>query len=292
VLRGLPWAWGRATPAAAAILAAAFGLGGCRTQQGPLGPPLHKDIRPSEIVRRQAERDARVRTLRAYAKVHLEGPRRKSSFSEAIVVARPDRLRLDTVGPFGRVFSILAADASALRFVSPGDRRIYQGPPTAENLGRFLPFALNLEDVVSVLLGGLPVPASTPTVHYDEKEAALVVRLENRSGSVSLATLDARTLDLRRLQLIDPPPRLAAVLDYEGWRPEGGVSFPSRISIRVPSRDLSVTVRFEKLEPNAPLDEGLFAPRVPPGFATIPIETLPPAPEENLPPGLPEGDVS
>jgi len=266
--------------------------GACRTAEGPLGPILYRNIRPSEIARRQAERDARVRTLRAYAKVHVTGPRRKAGFAEAIAVERPDRVRLDNIGPFGRVFSILATDGNTLRFLSPGDRRIYAGPPTAENLGRFLPFTLNLEDVVSVLLGGLPSPAGAPTVRYDEKETALVVRSVNRSGSVSLATLDARTLDLRRLQIIDPPPRLAAVLEYKGWRPEGDVSFPGEISIRVPSRDLTVTVRFEKIEPNAPVDEALFAPRAPAGFERIPIETLPPAPEENLPEDLPEGDAS
>jgi len=265
------------------------GFPGCRTEQGPAptpGPPIWKDLTPAQWRARQTERAAKVLSLRAYAKVKVEAPKRKVSFSEAISVARPASARFDTVGPFGRVISILATDGRTLRFLSPGERRAYLGRPTAENLGRFLPFALRLEDIVEVLLGGVPEPSGAPEVRYLPAEGALEVRSVNRSGSVTLATVDARTLDLRRLRIIDPPPAVAADLTYGPWMPQGGILFPESLAIHVPARDVTMRVRFEKLDPNAAIDPALFVLPSPRGFASIPIESLAPLPEENLTPGL------
>ena len=262
-------------------------LPGCPTKEGPpLGPHLYKDLSSDGLTRVQVERRQRIRSVRAQAKVKLIGPRGKFGFSEAINAIRPDRLRLDTIGPFGRVFSVIATDGEGLVFMSPGERRVYTGEPTAENISRFLPFALAVEDVVAVLLGGLPESELAPSVSYDEEEAALVVRTVNKSGSVSLATFDVRTLDLRRLQIIDPPPRLAAVVDYEGWMPRDGIDFPSRISIRVPSRDVLMHISFKKVEPNAAIEDIVFRIPAPRGFEIFPMEFLPPPVDHNLTPGL------
>jgi hypothetical protein len=224
--------------------------------------------------------------LRAYAKVKVVSPRGKMRFSESINVVRPRSVRLDTLGLFGRVFSILATDGKDLFFVSPGERRMYAGEPAAGNLARFLPFSLDLEDIVAVLLGGLPEPAAPPSIRYDPVHGTLVIRTQNRSGSVSLATLDAGSLDLTRLQIIDPPPRLAAVVEYDSWNPVGGISFPTGLSIRVPSRDVLMQIRFKKLEPNAEIDGNLFAITPPDGFEIVPMNLLPPPPDHNLAPGL------
>ena len=258
---------------------------GCRTKEGPpTVPPIYKNVTPGDLARRQAARDGRISSLRAYARVKVVGPRRKFGFSEAISVARPDAVRLDTVGPFGRVFSILATDGGSLRFVSPGDRRMYAGAPTAENLGRFLPFTLRIEDIVAVFLGGCPEPAGEGSLVYEPSDATLRLRTANRSGSSSLAVYDARTLDLRQLQIIDPPPAIAAVLDYDSWKPANGILYPQRLRVSVPARQVTMTIHFERVEPNAPIGGDLFALRAPKGFEVIPIEKLPPAEDQNLAP--------
>jgi hypothetical protein len=216
----------------------------------------------------------------------VTSPRGKFRFSEVINAVRPRSVRLDSLGLFGRVFSILATDGASLFFLSPGERRMYAGAPTPDNLARFLPFSLDVEDIVAVLLGGLPEPAGAPSVRYDPGRAELVVRTQNRTGSVSLATLDARSLDLKRLQIIDPPPRLAVVVTYEGWDLVEGISFPTALSIRVPSRDVLMELEFKKLEPNVAIDEKLFTPAAPSGFDVFPMNLLPPPPDYNLTPGL------
>ncbi len=257
-------------------------------------PPIYKDVSPGEIAGRDAARDTRIRSLRAWAKVRVVGPRRKLGFSEAISVERPASVRLDTVGPFGRVFSILAADGARLAFLSPGDRRMYAGAPTADNLGRFLPFTLRLTDIVAVFLGGRPEPAGEPSLSYEPADATLRLRTANRSGSASLAVYDARTLDLRQLQIIDPPPAVAAVIDYDAWKPWDGILYPARLRVSVPAREVTMTVTFEKVEPNAILDDALFTLSAPRGFEVMPIERIPPAEDQNLAPAsaaIPDGGV-
>jgi hypothetical protein len=228
-----------------------------------------------------------VSSLRARARIQLRAPRGKFGFSELINVVRPRRVRLDTVGPFSHVFSVLASDGARLVFLSPEEKRIYDGAPTPENLSRFLPFTLDLEDIVSVLLGGAPDPAIRPFVSEASANEDFLVRSENRSGSVSLATLDRRTLRLKRLQIMDPPGSLAAVVDYQGWTAKGGIEFPEGLSIRVPSRDVLMEIRFVEIEPNVVIDDRLFAPAPPRGFENVPMAALPPPVDYGLAPGLP-----
>ncbi|MDP3937791.1 MAG: DUF4292 domain-containing protein [Deltaproteobacteria bacterium] len=272
----------------ALILAgAAIAVPACRAPEGP--PPVPESAKlltPEAFTRRQAERASQVASLRAFARVQLSAPRGKFGFSEAINVVRPRQVRLDTIGPFSRVFSVLASDGARLVFLSPDEKRAYTGSPTPENLARFLPFTLDPEDIVAILLGGVPEPSHSPFVSQDRNGRDLLVRSENRSGSVSLATLDGRTLQLKRLQIMDPTSALAAVVDYAGWKDRGGIAFPSEISIRVPSRDVLMAIRFEEMEPNARIDAGLFSPGLPPGFETVPMTELPPPIDYRLTPGL------
>ncbi len=273
------------------LAAAVIAVPACRAPEGP--PPVPeaaKLLTPEAFTRRQAERASLVVSLRAYARVQLSAPRGKFGFSEVINVVRPRQVRLDTIGPFSRVFSVLASNGGRLVFLSPDEKRAYTGSPTPKNLARFLPFTLDLEDIVAILLGGVPEPSKSPFVSQDRNSRDLLVRSENRSGSVSLATLDGRTLQLKRLQIMDPPPALAAVVDYAGWKDRGGIAFPSELSIRVPSRDVLMAIRFEEMEPNAKIDARLFSPGLPPGFETVPMTELPPPIDYRLTPGLsPEG---
>ncbi|MFQ5458050.1 MAG: DUF4292 domain-containing protein [Myxococcota bacterium] len=271
----------------ALLVAVAAPVPGCRITQGPPSrPPLVRTLAPETYLRRAAARTAEVRSLRADAKVSLTGPRGRYRFSEALNVIRPRRVRLDTIGPFSRVFSVLASDGERLVFLDPGAKRMYRGSPTRENLARFLPFSLDVEDIVAILLGGVPEAARRPFVSYDAKNEVFLVRTENRSGSESLATLDGRTLDLVRLQIIDPPPVLAAVVEYEGWEARSGIAFPNALSIRVPSRDVLMRIAFEHLEPNAVIADSLFAIHVPQSFEVVPMRQLPPPVDYNLAPGL------
>lgn len=270
------------------FLAAALSIPACRTTQGPSPrPPVQRDLAPEAYLGRAAARVAELRSLRAYARVRLTGPRGKFNFSELINIVRPNRVRLDTIGPFSRVFSVLASDGERLVFLDPGGKRLYTGEPTRENLARFLPFSLDVGDIVAILLGGVPEVSGRPFVSYDAKREVVLVRTENRSGSVSLAALDARTLNLTRLQIFDPPPTLAAVIEYEEWTLQSGISFPSGLSIRVPARDVVMRIRFERLEPNVAIADSLFAPSEPPNFEVIPMRLLPPPIDYNLAPGLP-----
>ena len=270
------------------LLAAALTIPACRTPQGPSPrPPVQRHLAPEAYLAREAARVADLRSLRAYARVRLTGPRGKFNFSEAINIVRPHSVRLDTVGPFSRVFSVLASDGERLVFLDPGGKRLYTGEPTRENLARFLPFSLDLGDIVAILLGGVPEASHRPFVSYDAKNEVLLVRTENRSGSVSLATLDARTLYLTRLQIFDPPPTLAAVIEYEEWTLHSGIAFPSWLSIRVPARDVLMRIHYERLEPNVAIAESLFTPSRPRNFEVIPMRRLPPPIDYYLAPGLP-----
>jgi hypothetical protein len=209
-----------------------------------------------------AARRAAVTTLRARAR--LKGGLSAVWTREAILVRRPDAVRIDVLSPFGLALALGASDRLLWAY-PPNERTRYEGVATPANMSRFLGAPIAVADVVDILLGMPPArrPSARPALALrDEDTYELTVPLENGVQTIWFAadTLWVERAEERREDGV-------ALQVVFGEHRDG---FPHALEIAAPVSGASARLAYDAVETNAALDPVLFAP--PPATRVLPLE--------------------
>jgi hypothetical protein len=221
-------------------------------------------LRPAtaqELLANLAARRSAITSLRARA--HVRSRLAAVGTRQAVLVRRPDAVRIDVLHPFGLVLAVGAQDGRLWAY-RPAEATRYQAPATAENVSRLLGAPVALSDVVDVLLG-LP-PARTPTgtpalAATAEGEYRLTVPF---TGGVQTIRFAGDTLEVVGAEEVraDGTVLRVAFGEYEA-------GFPHAIEIVAPDSGGEVKLQLDAVEPNVALDPALFAP--PPAPRVLPL---------------------
>jgi hypothetical protein len=239
-----------------AVLAAA----GCAGR----GPRVARPSTAVELLDALAARRAAVTTLRARA--HLKSGVSGLWVREAVVVRRPDEIRIDVLSPFGLALAIGVA-GDRLWAYPPARATRYEGDASPENLVRFLGAPVAVPDVVDLLLGVPPARApAAPPVVSTTPDGEYRVTVPLASGTQTLWFAGHGGLVRRAEETRDD--RAVLRVAFDDYR-EG---FPRVVDVS--SEDgPSARLVYDTVEPNAPVDPAVFAP--PPAPRVLPIEAAP-----------------
>lgn len=141
------------------MAAAAWLLAAC---SGGRGLPDRPTPEASALWDRLARTSSTTHTLQAESRVSYFGPEGRVRLRAVLVAQRPDRFRIETLSPFEEPIDVMVCDGERLSWLSQGILR--EGRATAERIGRLLPLPLSPEELVDVLLGGLPSDAQPVAV--------------------------------------------------------------------------------------------------------------------------------
>lgn len=251
------------------ILAALFWGLGCATVEPPSAPPLPApEWQPNQLLESIAQRRERFRSLRALAQVEYAGPEGKHGFQEAVVVQRPDRLRLETLSMLGAIL-IFTANEKELVGYHPREGVFVRGPATKENLQRYTKIRLELDEITMLLMGLPPVESSTPwkqegnaLVFSPNGRARDVLRFENQQPVPS---------HWQRVNDQDEVELTARFGDYVAT--DAGL-FATRIIFESDRPKQRLEIRYQEPELNGSLQPDLFSQQKPAHAEEVPIEAI------------------
>jgi len=246
-------------------------------------------VRPEVLLERLAAGEAAVTTLRALATVRYEGPTGSGSASQVIVVALPDRARLEVLSPVGTAVLLLAIRGDGLTLHAPARREYGVGRATPDTLGRLIRMPVPPGPLLRLLAGlpPLPVRPGDPRVQVVREERA--VRVESVDGPfwqrlwtgpdgawVTRGELgEADTLLLR--------------FQFDDRRLLDAAPFPFLVAVEGVGAGTRLTIRYETVRLNGPVEAELFdLPRpADPGTRILDLgRGFVPAP---IPAGVPQG---
>jgi hypothetical protein len=238
-------------PSQKLLLAVLFAATACRPAVRPPAPAgpvaIQSEAQAAAIV---AARDVDARTLRATFKlvVHRADGSEEATRG-AVVVARPDRLRLQ-IFSFGVV--------TAYDYTANGDRyRIREPLSGGQRIGRFSDVAADErealgDDLRPLFLSAVPSEAATVRdsgdrylVTVQSSRGRRVAEVAKRSGAIVRETVFVRDV-----------PEL--VIDYGDFREVDGVSMPFAVDVRVPGRRGALSIVVTHYERNVSVDGALF----------------------------------
>ncbi len=246
--------------AAVALAAAA-----CATLP-PTPPPGPADV---GAVRDALLRDeAALRTLRGLADVRYDGPGGGGSASQVVVVALPDRARLETLSPVGTAALILVLDGDQLRVHNLLRHEFGAGRATRQTLARLVRLPLPPGPLLRLLAGlpPLPLPSDDPRLVLTPDGAS--VRVESVDGPFWQRLWTAPGgIRVERGEMGDASGPLLS-FQFEDRRQLDGASVPFEIRAEVLASGGRFRLHYEQLRINTPIEPDLFELARPAGTDT------------------------
>jgi len=253
----------RARALAACLFAALLALA-CAGARGPRVTPLPAgDTRPSALLDALARAGEARRSLRAIARLAMDGPAGGGRARQILLLERPARLRIEILGLLDQRIAVLTTDGAEYRLYRAEDRSLTGGPVHDALLWEVAGLAVTPEQAVRILLGAPAAPDG----------ARLAGGTQLADGRVRLELRAPDRLEATRLEF-DAEGRLAgwAWLGADGeplqearfadYRPLGDDAFPYEVELLDRTTGAEARVRFTNVELNPVLDPALFELRI------------------------------
>ncbi len=265
----------RAVTLRSATLLGVVLLAGCAVSR-PLPPaaaparlPTVADVEAGLAARRQA-----LLGIRALAHMKYRDADSAGSAREAIVIARPDRLRVEVLSVFGTQF-LVATAGGRLTAYAPREGTVYRGAATAANLAQYARMPFAVEDVIDIVLATPARPdGAVSSVSFDP--ASESVRLTWRAADFERSVWLSRPGWPAGTEERSPDGQLLWRATYDGFEPHGGVPLATRVALHVVPLSQQVELSLDEVDVNPAVDDALFALPVPPGARVVRLDAAAP----------------
>lgn len=177
-------------------------------------------------------REAALVNFRGQAHLVYESSQGTTKSSQMIVVQAPDRVRIDVMSPFGPSYTV-AAYGDQLRAYDRGEKILYVGSTTPENLRKYTRVPLKIP-VLAMLIRGLPpmIPG-TDRGHVSAGPSSWLWDASVEGGAKLHVELDRDQLRPLRASLTAVSPSDSLFVEFEDYRDVSGVDVPHRIRARL-----------------------------------------------------------
>ncbi len=220
--RPAPFPAGRATPAAARLTAA--------------------------LIQQAAE----SKTVQALASVTLRSPGGVERHEAAVVIARPDRLRIDLMDPLADVWAQAGSDGRQIWLLLPREGRRFTGGAARRAMRRAAGAAWD-PALLAALLAGVPPLGDAPLNEIWQEGETLFVTADRRTA----CRADRSARRLQRCTMLAEGGEL--VVTYDAYRGRGSDAFPESIAVELPARGAMLAVDYRDVVRNEPIDPMVFA---------------------------------
>ena len=226
---------------------------------------------PEYLIQRLQREDEKVRTLKAWGSLKITRKGERVSADHAILLRRPDALRLEGVSPLGSsVYSLLMLRGEIELFI-PSEGKAYRGEATSRVLERLFSLPMTPEETLSVLCGRVPLcPAAEASVEREGEFVALQVLCQS-GGWNQRVRFDPMYLEPVGFSLQDPSGRDVLVVAWRAFRSEGGTSIPTEIQVELPQKGDRLSLRLVEFDLNLQVPEERFRLIIPPGTEILPL---------------------
>jgi hypothetical protein len=236
--------------------------------QPPRTPPPDLSLDPVALLAQvKAAQDA-VRAVQGEAKVRFRSPRGSASVKQLSTAEVPDRLHLEELDFFGNPSAVLVAAAGRFSLYDAGEKVLFRGTATPENLSRLVPVPFTAKELVTLLLGSAPLLDGIPVSATPERGQ---VRLRLERGEVTedlwIGAHAAVERAVRRVAGGAGPGSWE--VEFSGHQERSGAWFPGAVVLHSASTQVEVDLAWAEVEVNREPDPQLFEPLAPRGARVV-----------------------
>ncbi len=247
-----------------ALTLAVFFLSSCAPLRPELGSPVSSDFAEA-LMQKWRDKALSINSIQGLAKLKLEAPLNNINANQVLLVERPDRLRAETLSPFGVPLLLMVADGEKMGALLPSQNIYYQGSSSPENLGMFVNLPLGLSDLVGVLLYRPQMIETWKKEAFNLKAGGWLL--------IHSGTLQRQEFVFNDMQeLIEVSyfknNDLFLKVHYAEFS-ESDSSYPKLLTLEIPEKYATITLEFSDVETNGQIRPELFKIAPPAGARVV-----------------------
>lgn len=228
--------------------------------------PLDPDADPADVIRSVEHNLRRAKTFSGRGLLTLSSAEGSQRATLSVQLKRPDSLHFKIEGPLGLDLMAGSIGGDSLLVLSSRDNILYRGRPEQLSDIIVLPGNPALSDLISLFMG-LQAPNDDPEAIGSFEVEGDAFRVEYLSGEIVYIEPAVRAVTLREI-----PDRLGQPLvkmELRQFRKRKGVFMPHLIRLTGFQPLQRLTVYYERMRPNLPLDRDWFDLPIPKGVAIV-----------------------
>jgi hypothetical protein len=202
--------------------------------------------------------EATAQTVQGLARVGFDGPQGSGSATQAVVVALPDRARVEVLTPLGTTALVATLRAEELRVHSPIRHEYGVGRATRETLARLVMVPVPPAVLLRLLAGLPPLPVRAQDPRLTLASEGPVVRVETVDGEYWQRLWTGTEDPAVARGEVGRASEVLFTFAFSDRRPVQDRAFPFAQQVTEPSTGSQFRVQYEQVVLNAPAEAALF----------------------------------
>lgn len=255
--------------------------GGCGTKLTKKERPSEtQSLTVSEILSELKSRYDLVDTLKTWMNVTIRSEGQKYEVRELLYYKRPDKLRIQAMGPLNEPRAIVLASDQRITifFVQEKEARI--GELSDETLKRIFDVDVRISDIKSAVFANPFLDSKTDSVQVSqiklsrESEGYKLSRSrsQEKEDHTEEILVSPKQITVKRWRLIDSKGQVLQQISFSDYREIGGVIRPLKVVIERFDKPVYISLESVKPQINLDLSDSLFSMPLPEGTKILPIE--------------------
>jgi hypothetical protein len=188
----------------------------------------------------------------------------------ALIIKRPSYLRMELLPIIGVPDFFLTASPEMMKIFIPSKGEFYSGRPTVSNLKKFLPWPMEIEDVIMIFTGTYP-SLKEDDISYQRRREDNLVRVEMNapSGSSQIIWVGENN---KLLKLVRKDETGEELYNVKYIYDDDLTDFPKKIKINIADETISLSVKYSDVKVEKAADLSVFDLAIPANVKEIILE--------------------
>jgi outer membrane lipoprotein-sorting protein len=188
----------------------------------------------------------------------------------ALIMKRPSYIRLEFLPVIGVPDFLLVSTPEKMNIFIPSKKELYSGRPTSSNLKKFLPWPLEIEDMVMIFTGTPPAFKEKNISYKGFQEGNLfLLEMNAPSGCSQIVWISGGNKIIEIIRKNDIGEKLYTVKYIYN---DDASTIPEKITISMADGETSLSVKYSDVEIEKSADLSVFSLAVPADVKEIPLE--------------------
>jgi len=222
---------------------------------------ISNELPPEKIIAAISNAVGENDILSAVAQIDLETFNGSHPVKAVLIIKKPSYLRLELLSVIGTPGLFLAASPEKMSIFISSKGEYYYGQPTSANLERFLPWPINIDDIVMILTGTYPSLKDKDVTYRSYRENnCLCIEMTSQSGRSQIIWVDEYNR-LFKLVRKDEHDREIYSVRYDHYKERSPVA--GEITISMADGVTSISIKYSDIKIEKATDLSIFNLPVP-----------------------------
>jgi hypothetical protein len=229
---------------------------------------------PERALAKLEQKNAVEGTLQGVSTLTVTAADGRYTVKMALLAKRPSSLRIEEMPFLGLPDLFLSANEDRLKVFFPKEGKFYVGKPTRENISKFLPWGIEVNEFLALLFG-MPPPRIAGAEKLEGRTDDDLYRIDTFDSGRKIGSLWIDPLDhcLVRTETVDEKGDVLYDVSLVSYGPAGDLIIPKELTLNFfKPEKTNILIRHTSTEIVSVKDKGLFDLEVPAGITPLDID--------------------